>query len=42
MVPRVKGGRDVGENRQLLCGHCNKVKGGWPGMDELDVEMRER
>ena len=27
IVPRSKGGTDTPENLQLLCGHCNKVKG---------------
>lgn len=41
VVPRVKGGQDMDENKQLLCGHCNKVKGGRLGMDELKVTLRE-
>ena len=28
IVPRVKGGTDHLQNLQLLCPHCNKVKGG--------------
>lgn len=31
VVPRAKGGQDADENLQLLCGHCNSVKG-----DRLD------
>ena len=27
MVPQAKGGTDHIENLQLLCGHCNRVKG---------------
>ena len=27
MVPQSRGGTDHLENLQLLCGHCNKVKG---------------
>ena len=27
IIPRSKGGGDYYENYQLLCGHCNRVKG---------------
>jgi len=27
IIPKSKGGTDHGENLQLLCGHCNRVKG---------------
>lgn len=27
IIPKSKGGADTDENLQLLCGHCNKVKG---------------
>ena len=27
IVPRSKGGSDAPDNRQLLCRHCNSVKG---------------
>lgn len=42
IIPKSKGGQDVDENLQLLCGHCNKVKGGRLGMDELKVKLREK
>ena len=30
VVPQAKGGGDHMENLQLLCGHCNRVKGDRP------------
>ena len=27
IVPKAKGGHDGDSNKQLLCGHCNSVKG---------------
>ena len=29
-IPRAKGGQDTDDNLQLLCGHCNSVKGDRP------------
>ena len=39
IVPRSKGGPDYIENLQLLCGHCNRVKGG-RGMEYLRVKLQ--
>ena len=41
IVPSAKGGQDIDENKQLLCSHCNRVKGKRLGMDELKVRLRE-
>ena len=41
IVPRSKGGQDVDENLQLLCGHCNRVKGGKLTMAELKTRLKE-
>ena len=29
-IPKAKGGQDTDNNLQLLCGHCNSVKGDRP------------
>ena len=39
IVPRVKGGSDDDENLQLLCGYCNRVKGGGT-MSELLARLK--
>ena len=39
-VPRAKGGQDADENLQLLCGHCNSVKGG--RLDNAGLRARPR
>ena len=39
IVPRAKGGTDHLENLQLLCGHCNRVKGD-RGMEYLRVKLQ--
>ena len=41
ITPRAKGGQDVDENLQLLCGHCNRVKGGKLTMAELKARLKE-
>lgn len=38
IVPKFKGGRDDDSNLQLLCGHCNKVKG--PRLDNSELRSR--
>ena len=40
IVPRAKGGGEAKENKQLLCGHCNRVKGG-ESMEYLLRKLRE-
>lgn len=40
MVPRAKGGQDADESLQLLCGHCNSVKGGRLTMAELKTRLK--
>ena len=39
ITPRAKGGTDHLENLQLLCGHCNSVKGD-RGMDYLRAKLQ--
>ena len=39
IVPRAKGGTDHLDNLQLLCGHCNRVKG-QRGMEYLRVKLQ--
>ena len=39
IVPRAKGGTDHLDNLQLLCGHCNRVKGD-RGMEYLRVKLQ--
>ena len=39
IVPRAKGGTDHLENLQLLCGHCNRVKG-HRGMEYLRAKLQ--
>ncbi len=41
IIPKSKGGGDYYENCQLLCGHCNSVKGDRP-MDYLMDKIRKR
>lgn len=40
IIPKSKGGGNYYENYQLLCGHCNKVKGNKP-MDYLRMKMKK-
>ena len=42
IIPKVKGGLNDDFNLQLLCGNCNRVKGGRLTMPELEVELRNR
>ena len=39
IVPRAKGGTDHLDNLQLLCGHCNRVKGD-RGMEYLRAKLQ--
>lgn len=41
IVPKTKGGQDDDSNLQLLCGHCNRVKGGRLTMPELRTRLVE-
>ncbi|MGU9962995.1 MAG: DNA methyltransferase [Candidatus Halichondribacter symbioticus] len=41
IIPKSKGGGDYYENFQLLCGHCNRVKGNRP-MEDLIAKLRAR
>lgn len=40
IIPKAKGGGDYFENYQLLCGHCNKVKGDRP-MEYLNFKLQK-
>ena len=40
VIPQRAGGRDNIENLQLLCAHCNQVKGGRP-QEYLVARLRE-
>lgn len=40
VIPKAKGGMDDDENLQLLCGHCNRVKGKGT-MEEARVRLTE-
>ena len=40
VVPKSKGGTDHLDNLQLLCGHCNKIKGDKP-QEHLIAQLRE-
>ena len=40
VVPRSKGGTDHFDNLQLLCGHCNRIKGNRP-QEYLIAELKE-
>ncbi len=39
-IPRSSGGTDHLDNLQLMCGHCNKVKGDQP-MEYLIARLKE-
>lgn len=41
IVPTSKGGPDIDENIQLLCGHCNRVKGNRLDNAETKVRLEE-
>ncbi len=41
VVPRSKGGPDADDNMQLLCGHCNSIKGGRLNMAGLKTRLME-
>jgi len=41
VVPRIKGGQDDDSNLQLLCGNCNRVKGGRLTMEELRARLQK-
>ena len=41
IIPRAKHGGDYYENYQLLCGHCNRVKGDRP-MEYLRAKIKRR
>ena len=38
-MPRSKGGADIDENKQLLCGSCNSIKGSRLDTDQLKAEL---
>ena len=40
IIPKAKGGQDTDKNLQLLCGHCNSVKGDRP-MSYLLAKLRK-
>ena len=40
VVPKSKGGTDHLGNLQLLCGHCNKIKGDKPH-EHLIAQLKE-
>lgn len=40
IVPVSKGGQDIDDNKQLLCGHCNSIKGD-RDMAHLKARLRE-
>jgi len=43
IIPKTKGGGDYYENFQLLCAHCNRIKGDRPiEYLRLKIETRER
>ena len=39
IIPRAKGGQDDDKNLQLLCGNCNRRKGGKLTMTELNAVL---
>ena len=41
IVPKSKGGSDIIDNYQLLCGRCNRIKGNRP-MEYLSMKIHER
>ncbi len=41
IIPQSKGGQDRVENKQLLCGACNSVKGSRLTMNELRAKLRK-
>ena len=41
IVPKAKGGQDDDSNLQLLCSHCNRVKGGKLTMAEHRIRLEE-
>ena len=40
IIPRDKGGQEDDENKQLLCGHCNRIKGARLDMAGLKAELK--
>lgn len=42
IVPKSKGGQNIDSNLQLLCGSCNRIKGGRLTMEELWAELKKR
>lgn len=41
IVPTAKGGPDIDENLQLLCGSCNSIKGSRLDMSELRAKLKD-
>ena len=41
VVPRAKGGPDIDDNLQLLCGSCNRIKGAKLDMAGLKARLKE-
>ncbi len=41
IMPKIKGGGEEDKNKQLLCGHCNSVKGGKRTNAETKARLKE-